>query len=260
MDRWHKPIFILFLIVWVVNWVLLLFAIELPPEGRWVEALLPILAAVTSLVALRRRLPLQNVLTAAVLISGLSSGVVAVGAWSGIPFGPFLYGDTLGDRLFGVVPWSIPLLWVTLIINGRGVSRLIMRPWRKTNYYGFWVIGLTCLLVVWFDLGLEPFAVHRKGYWLWLTGKSAFSWHTTPWVNFLGWFISALGILAFTTPWLINKQPIKQPIDYHPLAVWLLLNLWIATGNALHHFWLAVGVASLGTAVAVVGAVRGARW
>jgi uncharacterized membrane protein len=222
--------------------------------------LLPVLAAATSFLALGRRLPLQNVLMAAAVIGGLSGGIVAVGVLSGVPFGPIVFSDAFAERLFAVVPWPIPLLWVALIINGRGVARLIMRPWRKTNFYGYWVIVLACLLVVLFDLGLEPFAVHVQGWWIWLASKSALSWHTAPWVNSLGWFITGMVILALSIPWLINKQPIKQPMDYHPLVVWLLLNLWVATGNALHGYWLAAALAVAGNAVASVYAVRGARW
>ena len=85
-------------------------------------------------------------------------------------------------------------------------------------------------------------------------------WYSAPWVNSLGWFVTALGILAFTTPWLINKQPVKQPTDYHPLVIWLLLNLYFATGNALQHLWFAVLFALVANVIATIYAVRGARW
>jgi putative membrane protein len=258
--RWHKPVFVAFLVVWLVNAVLLWLRIELPPGARWIEALFPLLAVATTLLALGRRLPLQNVITAACVIGSISTGIVTVGVATGFPFGPIVFGDSLGEKLFQVVPWAIPLLWVVLIINGRGVARLMMRPWRKTNFYGFWVMGLTCLLVVCFDLGLEPFAVQAKGYWVWPLGRAVASWYTAPWANFLAWFITALAILTFTIPWLINKQPIKQPMDYHPLIVWFLLNLWIASGNALHQLWLAVAVTIVSSAVAIVFATRGAHW
>lgn len=261
LERWHKPVFILFLLAWVVNNVFLWLRIEGLDYIRWMEALLPLLALFTTLLALSRRLPLQNVLTAAGLIAFIALTVMTVGVMSGFPFGPIVFGDTLGEKLFHTVPWTIPVLWVVLIINGRGVARLIMRPWRKTNFYGFWVIGLTCLLVLCFDLGLEPFAIDVKGYWLWpLSRTMVSSWHGAPWANFLGWFITALGIMAFTIPWLINKHPVKQPTDYHPLIVWILLNAWIAGGNALHQLWLPVGVGLIGLAAAVCFAVRGARW
>jgi uncharacterized membrane protein len=260
LQGWHKPTFIMFLLVWIVNWVLLLFRIELPREGQWVEALLPASAAATTLLALGKRLPLQNVVTAAALIAGIGAVITAIVALTGIPFGPLVYLDGMGPQLFGVVPWPMPILWVVLIINGRGVARLIMRPWRKTNYYGFWVIGLTCVLMVLFDLGFEPFASRVKSYWLWQTGRSTLAWYSAPLANFLGWFIAALGMLVIAIPWLINKQPVKQPIDYQPLAVWLLLNLWVTTGNAGHQYWPAVGLTVIGTGVAAIYAVRGARW
>jgi uncharacterized membrane protein len=260
LQGWHKPTFILFLLVWVVNWVLLLFRIEVPREGQWIEALLPVTAAATTLLALGKRLPLQNVVTATVLIGGIGVVITAVGALTAVPFGPVIYLDGMGPQLFGVVPWSMPLMWVVLIINGRGVARLIMRPWRKTNYYGFWVIGLTCALVVLFDLGFEPFASRVKDYWLWQTSRSAVTWYSAPLANVLGWFIAALAMLVFAIPWLINKQPVKQPIDYQPLAVWLLLNLWVATGNASHQQWAALGVLVAGNVLSTTYAIRGARW
>jgi hypothetical protein len=71
--------------------------------------------------------------------------------------------------------------------------------------------------------------------------------------------VTVLSILAFTTPWLINKLPMKYPTDYHPLIMWQALNLYFSTANALHQTWpaLAVGLIS---AVLVLGfTVRGAR-
>lgn len=259
-ERRHKAAFIFFLLVWAVNWVVVLLQVELPPEGRWIEVLLLAATVLTTLLTLARRLPVQNVLTAAILIGCLGGILVAIGAASGVPFGPVVYGDALGERIFTLVPWPMPFLWVVLVINGRGVARLIMRPWRRTNYYGFWVIGLTCALAVIFDFGFEPFAVQVKDYWIWLGSKSVLSWHTAPWVNFLGWFSGCLGILVFSIPWLINKQPVKQPMDYQPLVVWALSNLWVVTGNAVHGLWWAALLGLLLNGLAITYAIRGARW
>jgi uncharacterized membrane protein len=135
-----------------------------------------------------------------------------------------------------------------------------MRPWRKTTYYGFWVIGLASLLALILDFAFEPFAAKVRHYWIWRTHKIVLNWYSAPWVNFLGWFATAAGTLAFATPWLINKQPIKQPTDYHPLILWLLLNLYFATGNAREHLWLAVGFSAICSSLVAFYAVRGARW
>ena len=258
--QWHKPVFIAFLVTWILNLVLLVLQLQLPSGWGVLRAALPALACATTLLALGRRLPFQNVLMSAGIIASIAVGVLAVGVVTGFPFGPIVFNETLGGRLFETVPWVLPVLWVILIVNGRGVARLIMRPWRKTNFYGFWVIGLACALVVWFDAGLEPFATGTRAYWIWPLRPTLASWYSAPWANFFGWFMTALGILVFTIPWLINKQPIKQATDYHPLILWAMLNLFLAVGNAMEQHWLAVFVSLLGNGTAAVFAVRGARW
>lgn len=257
---WHKPFFILFLLCWLGNEALLGLRIDLPAEWRWFEGSLLVTACFSALLTLGRRLPAQNVLMTAIIVFGLATGFMAIAVLTGVPLGPFVYTSHLGDKLFNLVPWPIPVLWVVVIINGRGVARLVMRPWRKTNYYGFWVIGLTCLFAVVFDFSLEPFAVYVKGLWVWMASKTALSYYTAPWVNFLGWFVIPLSILAFSIPWLINKQPVKQAMDYHPLIMWLLLNIFLTTGNAMQMRWPAVIVSVMGNTAITVYAIRGARW
>jgi len=209
LDQWHKPVFNVCLVCWVGNLALSALGIDHCTIGRWLEGLFFVFAALSSLLALSRRLSLQNIVATAALITLISGAVISLVALSGIPFGPVHYSTYLGEKIFNVLPWSVPLVWIFLIVNGRGIARLMMRPWRKTNYYGFWVMGLTCLLAVVFDLGLEPFAVYVKDYWIWQTPRPVPAWYTAPWVNFLGWFVTTLGILIFAMPWLINKQPVK---------------------------------------------------
>ena len=253
----HKPLLIAFLICFAVAYVLLCLGIDLP--GNWAPGLFMVLAAATTFGALARRLPLQNVLWSGALIATLATIIETVSVTTGIPFGPHIFTDKLGAKIFDILPWSIPLAWFVIVVNCRGVARLIMRPWRKTNYYGFWVMGLTCLLAVLLDFNLEPYATRVRHYWSWQTAGTVLNWYSAPWVNFLGIFVTVLSILAFTTPWLINKLPMKYPTDYHPLIMWQALNLYFSTANALHQTWpaLAVGLIS---AVLVLGfTVRGAR-
>jgi uncharacterized membrane protein len=256
----HKPFFIAFLLFWVINETLLLLRFEISGAWQWIEGSLIVSAVFSTVLALGRRLPAQNVLMTVVVVSGLSTGIMTVATLTGVPLGPFTYTGNFGEKLFNVIPWPIPLLWLLVIINGRGVARLVMRPWRKTNFYGFWVIGLACAFAVILDLSLEPFAVYARGLWVWQASKTALSFYTAPWVNFLGWLIIPLAILSFSIPWLINKQPVKQAIDYHPLIVWLLFNVLLTTGNAMQGRWPAVAIGVLGNAAISVYAIRGARW
>ena len=217
-------------------------------------------ASSLTVVTTTKQLPLQNVIALALLIAGIGSAVHISGVTTGIPFGAYVYTDNFGPRLFDILPVLTPFVWLVAVINSRGVARLILRPWRKTKHYGFQVIGLTCLLVTLLDFGLEPFAsiVHR--FWIWQTPTGVPTYYTTPWVNFFGWATSTLLILAFATPWFINKKSINQPPDYHPLIIWLSLILLFVAATAAEQLWWAVGINNLTGVVVIVFALRGARW
>jgi uncharacterized membrane protein len=257
----HRVLFGLFLLQFALVWARLWLPWPLLGNARWPDGLLVVLTTATVLASLRRQLPGQNVMLASVIIAFISGAVQTVGALTAIPFGPYVYTEHIGQQLFYPLPWAVPLVWVSVILASRGVARLMLRPWRNTQAYGFRLIGITTLLVVLLDAGLEPFATSVKHYWFWNPTKLRFDWYSTPYVNFLGWAVTALLILAFATPALINKKPMpKPPPDYSPLAVWLLLNILFATGAAVHQLWPAVGVIALGSVAVAVFAIRGARW
>ena len=247
-----------------VLWLLFLAAdrldLALPGRPGWLEALLLLLAAAATLAALARQLPVQNVLLAAAVIAIMGGAAHALGVKLGIPFGPFLFGVDAGPQLFKTLPWSVPLIWVVVILNSRGVARLILRPWRKVRTYGFWLIGVTAVLALLFDLAFDPFATRVEHYWLWLQTRFPSTWQGTPAVNFVSWTAVSLLILAFVTPALINKNPIRRSPDFQPLAVWLGAMLWFALACAQHAMWPAVALDSASIVLTAVFAVRGGRW
>jgi len=235
--------------------------IRRPETIHWPEAALVLLTATTTLISLSRQLPGQNVLLAAAVVALIGGGAQAIGAATAIPFGPYFYTEAAGPRLFGLLPCPVPLIWIIVILNARGVGRLMLRPWRKTRVYGFRLIGVTAALALIFDFGLEPFAVRVNDYWLWQRMKFPWDWYGAPVTNFVGWVVTALLILAFATPLLINKKPAKSPPpDYHPLIVWLLLNLLFVTAAFTHQLWLAAGFSAVAGIIVAAFAIRGARW
>jgi uncharacterized membrane protein len=254
----HRVLFVLFLVQWALVWTRLW--LPRPPFGqaRWPEGLLVVMAAATLLASLTTQLPGQNVMLASLVTALMAGAVETLGARTSIPFGPFVYTDAVGQQLFSGLPWAMPMIWITVLFASRGVARLVLRPWRNTPNYGYWLLGLTALLVVLLDLDLEPFATQVKHLWKWTPTRLKLEWYTAPCVNFLGWGVTALLILAFITPALINKKPMKQPAaDYHPLAVWLLLNLLFATGSGVNRLWPAVAVICGGGLSLTVLALRG---
>lgn len=236
-----------------------LISLPLPASGVW-QATALILGVATTLTSLSGQLPLQNVLLATFIIGVISGAIHLLGAITGLPFGPVIYSRHAGPLLFNSLSWAVPFIWIVALLNSRGVARLILRPWRKLRVYGFWLIGLTTLLTVLFDCGLEPFATRFQHYWLWRSTKIPIDWYGTPLSNFLGWIVTALLVLAFATPSLINKKPARSRPDYHPLIVWIASNvLFIAAALSLH-FWPAVALSGIVCISVIPFAVRGARW
>jgi uncharacterized membrane protein len=229
--------------------------------SNWPEAALVFLAAFSTVASLARQLPLQNVLLAASVIALIGGGISALGAVTGIPFGPFAFGAEAGPQLFKTLPWAMPFLWVVAVLNSRGVARLILRPWRKIQNYGFWLMGLASVLTMLFIIALDPFASRIKHYWFWTDTNFPLTWQGAPLVDFLSWGIVTLLILAFVTPALIGKRLSKLSTpDFHPLCVWLGGILIFGIACAQNGLWPAAAVDATIGIVTIIFAVRGVRW
>ena len=199
-------------------------------------AALLIFAFVTTLLWMGRSLPAQNVISVAVILAALAGIMEIVGAKFGTPFGRFSFTDIAGTRLFGLLPWTVPLMWVVVTLNSRGTARLILRPWRASPNIGLWTLALACALMVLLDAALELYAKANR-YWVWQTPKIVPAWQGVPWTNYFGWIITGLLLLTCVMPWLIDKKRLKDPpTDYYPAVIWLVLFLFLAASDAAHHF------------------------
>jgi len=250
---------------WALNGVLgVVFIWELvaPDSGPWLYPALVTVAAMACIAGMTRRLPLQNVLMAAAIVALIGGAAHSLTAKRdfGIPFGPIGFQPGSGDKIFGLLPWTMPLLWIVAVFTARGVMRLILRPWRKTKTYGWWLIGLTAALVLAFDAALEPFA-HVRHLWFWQLTKISLNWQSAPIVDLIGWYCVTLLILAFISPFLIKKQPGRSSgSDIQPLIIWLGTLLLFAVAAAGAKLWLPVTVDAAVAAVTLVLAIRGVKW
>jgi uncharacterized membrane protein len=260
-DKWLAWIFWLSTFLLATAFLSALVAVGVKSDSNWTEALLLLIATVSTLATLTRQLPSQNVFLATFIIALIGGVAHTVGVKSGIPFGPFMFGPEIGQKIFNTLPWAMPLLWVVAVLNSRGVARLVLRPWRKIRTYGFWLIGLTALFTMLFDCALEPFSAHAKHYWIWTAAGYSLTPNGAPISNSVGWFIVTVLMLAFATPVLINKQLSKRSVpDFHPLAVWLGGILLFAVAAELNGLWAATAADAAIGIVTAIFAVRGGRW
>jgi len=228
---------------------------------NWPETALLSLAVAGTVATLSRQLPLLHALFATIFIALIGGGVSALNARTGMPFGAYIFGSGTGVRLFGILPWALPLFWPVAILSSRGVARLILRPWRKTKAYGFRLIGLAAVLTVLFEFAFEPFASRVKHYWYWEPTALRVTWQGAPLVDFFGWAVVTVLILAFVTPLLINKNPRPQSApDFFPLGIWLGGLVLFGVGCATQKIWPAVAVDAVIGMIATAFAIRGARW
>lgn len=231
-------LFFLFVATWVLALVQFWTATPRLVSHHSALGLLVAASAASSIASLCRQLPAQNAIFGAVLIGLVTGTIQAFNASIGIPFGPMEYHrENIGQFVFGALPWALPLVWILMILNARGVARLILRSRRRKPNYGFWVMGATVALVVVFQFSFQPYATIVEDFWIWKLTKLSSSWYSTPWTNFLGTAVMTLLILLFVTPLFINKSPNQKPPAYHPLIMWELLSCLFLTGLLARHLW-----------------------
>jgi putative membrane protein len=121
--------------------------------------------------------------TAAALVVATAGGGLlaeAVGTATGIPFGAYTYGDSLGPTVFGV-PWVIPLAWTMMAWPAWLVAvRLVRRTPARIVVAGW-------ALASW-DVFLDPQMV-AAGHWTWAGGE-------IPLTNYAGWLGVALVLMT----------------------------------------------------------------
>lgn len=111
----------------------------------------------------------------------LGFAVEALGVRFGVPFGRYVYTGALQPQMLGVPVVMGPAWMVLVAFAADAAGRLRLRGWRATLF--------AALLTTATDLVIDPLAANRLGYWKW---AEAGSYYGIPFVNFVGWFLTAL--------------------------------------------------------------------
>jgi putative membrane protein len=151
-----------------------------------------------SAVALFRYLGPRRATLSLLAISILAYAIEAIGVTTGLPYGTFYYGDALGPRLVGIVPYLLPLSYAPLVVGAVAVA------W-GTRLRLLHLVHAT-LLLVWIDAVLDPGAA-SLGFWVWPQGGV---YYGVPLSNYAGWLLSgalATTLLLATGRWFETPRP-----------------------------------------------------
>jgi uncharacterized membrane protein len=126
-------------------------------------------------------------LPAAGSLYAISLASELLGTTVGLPFGPYRYGDGLGIKWFAHVPVLVPASWFMMALP----SFALATRWVTTHRAWHLVIA-TVLLVSW-DLALDPAMSHLMPYWVW---GSEGPYYGMPLLNLVGWYVTGFALMA----------------------------------------------------------------
>lgn len=178
-----------------------------------------------------------------------------VGTGYGIPFGAYHYTQLLGAEWLGRVPGVIPLSWFSMSVSSYAIAgEMMARHTRDTGaIVNVWKrILLASLLLLCWDLALDPAMSHATIYWVW--GASG-PYYGMPWSNLAGWYLTGIVLTAVLVPihadrWIVRLSP-RWLAGFYGANLLLALGMDVAAG-----LWLAVAatLVALGAACALMDA------
>jgi hypothetical protein len=254
----HRVAFGVFVTTTVLACGLVFMGVRRPSVWAWIYGLHAVVAALTTLAALARRLPLQNVVAcglALLLTMGMALAMVASGLHdrAGLASGDAAAGPSLGLHPLGWQAWPAPFLWMAVLLASRQTAKVLLHPWRRQRPYGWWLLG-TAAVLAWLAVLVScPFVDQAMRWWSWPQG--GVSWYGVP-PEWLGGFLLLIAVfLLLAGAWLIPKRPTGRAADFEPVWVWSGLVLWFAAGNLRAGFLVAAG-----SGIAAVVAVAALAW
>jgi uncharacterized membrane protein len=141
-----------------------------------------------SLLALAWRAAPRAWIGAALALYGTSLLSEVLGTSVGWPFGPYHYTPALGPRWFGLVPLLIPLSWCTMTLASFVIVRCILGVRSRLT-----TIAAGALLLIAWDLALDPAMSRLTPYWVWSEQGPYFG---MPLLNLAGWFVTGIALHA----------------------------------------------------------------
>ena len=184
-----------------------------------------VIMALPSYAALWRWLGPVKAMGILLVFSILPLLVEGLAVATGFPYGSFSYAGTLGEPLFGLVPWTVSFAYLPMLLGAVTLaSQLAGTEWRR-------FIPATAVLVVAIDLVIDPAAVHA-GFWIW---DAPGFYYGIPAVNFLGWAVTGTVYASLFFLAVRDRFENGEPIPMHVAgSMLLILSFW--SGYLLREF------------------------
>jgi uncharacterized membrane protein len=203
--------------------------------------------ATTTGLGTARRWGGRRTLGALAVIAPSTALIEQLGTATGVPFGAYEYTPALRPKLGGV-PVIVPAAWFAMAVPAREVAHGALGG-RSTRVRRI-VLG-SLALTAW-DLFLDPQMV-GEGYWRWARPGR---YRGIPATNFLGWFVTGLGVMAVLELVLPPDQPADVALAGQYAAMGVMETVAFAVFFGDRRVALAGGAGMLSVAVAAARATR----
>jgi hypothetical protein len=252
VERWiHRSLWGLLLVLWTAVVAREFPAVAVAVDLQWPAAALLVAAALVTGSTLALQVSLPSAFMAFAVIGLLGGSAQWISHVTGVPFGPvqfpYAYGSTPVQEWFFVPA----LIWSLLVLNARGVARILLEPLCKHRNHGLHLLALSTLLVVVMVMALEPFATTAHRYWLWGDTRLPVTWQGVPLSCLFASGVVCIITSVAATPFLIDKHPRPGPPASDPAWLWGLMGVLFATGTAFRELWPAATLAGLNSFIAL---------
>ena len=163
------------------------FTVSFPDvPGAWIGSYVAtLLISLPALLALLAYLGPGRAALAFLALAAFGYAIETTGVATGFPYGTFFYGDALGPKLFGLVPYILPISWAPLVLGAVAATAPKPGYQRGAARAIGWILRSALLLAL-IDGVLDPGAASLS-FWTWPEGGP---YYGIPVSNYLGWILS----------------------------------------------------------------------
>jgi len=191
-------------------------------------ALAIILFAIPSYIGLIRQRGLVKALAIVLALSTLILAIQAAAIEFRYPFGEFSFGDALGYKILGIVPWTITFAYLPLVLAAFWLASKLTKSGFRVILSGIFLAGANAVL--------DP-ALSFMGLRSWENGGPFFG---VPVLNFAGWFITGIICALILQAFWGKENEVRRSIAYSGFGIiwfWGGVNLgleqWVPAGIGL---------------------------